>query len=257
MNTYNTDINDYSKKYMEEHTRSFSYESVLVEVRRKQVLKSLNKYPHRHILEIGVGLEPLFQYCNDYESYTIVEPGYELVQNARKMAEGNNNIKIIHGFLEEVNEKLFESEDFDFIILSSLLHEVPDPDKLLQSIHRVCKPDTVIHINVPNVYSFHRLLAFEMGYIESIFDQSETEVKFQRHTRFDKESLFQIIEKNGFQILLQGTYFIKLFNNEKMEEMINLNIFNQDLIKGLEGMIKYMPDLGCEMFIEIKVIPQT
>lgn len=70
--------------------------------------------------------------------------------------------------MEEVYKTLLE-HDFDFIIISGLLHEVPDPKKLLQSIYKICKQDTLVHINVPNVYSFHRLLAYEMGCIKKHF----------------------------------------------------------------------------------------
>lgn len=247
-------IDNYSQKFLYEHNKDFSYEFVLSKVRYEQVLKSLNKYEHENILEVGCGLNPMFQSCR-YKNYTIVEPCDEFVRRAEKLAEGKANINIIHGYIEEVYEKLLQSQmhRFDFIILSSILHEVPNPAKLLESIYYLCSRDTVVHINVPNVYSFHRLLAHEAGYIKSIFEQSEMEAKFQRHTRFDQRLLFKIVEECGFQILSYGTYFIKPFNNEQMEKMINQNIVGKDIIEGLERMIKYMPDLGCEMFVDVKI----
>lgn len=252
MSQNNIDIKDYSEKYLKEHGKTLSFERVLAEARKTQILKSLNKYKHEHVLEVGCGLDPLFLYC-DYRSYTIVEPSDRFVQRAKELAARKGNINIIQGYMEEVYEKLCELEHgFDFIILSSLLHEVPLPNKLLQSVYQVCKSDTVVHINVPNVYSFHRLLAYEMGYITSIFEKSETEAKFQRHTRFDKQLLCEMIEENGFKILSYGTYFIKLFTNEQMEAIIAQNIVDKDIIKGLERMIKYMPDLGSEMYVEVK-----
>jgi SAM-dependent methyltransferase len=248
------DIDDYSEKYLKERNKKLSFELILDHARRKQVLKSLNKYKHKHILEVGCGLKPLFQYCGKYESYIIVEPSNEFVQLAKRHAKGKSNITIIHGYMYEVYKKLLNLyPDFDFIILSSILHEVPHPEKLLQSIYQVCKKDTIVHINVPNVSSFHRLLAYEMGCIETIFEKSETEIKFQRHTRFDKQKLFKIVEKSGFQILSYGTYLIKPFSNEQMEKIINQNIVNKDIVKGLEKMAKYIPDLGCEMFVNVKI----
>jgi len=251
MNKYEIDINDYSREYLNEHNKNFSFESVLVDVRRKQVLKSLNKYKHKHILEVGCGLNPLFQHC-EYESYTVIEPAFEFVQQAKKLAEGRKNINIVHGFMEEIYETLSEY-DFDFIIVSGLLHGVPDPVKLLHVIYQVCKANTVVHISVPNVYSFHRLLAYEMNYIGSIFEESDTGIKFQRHTRFDKQSFFKIVKENNFKILSHGTYFIKPFTNEQMEKIIDQNIVNISIIEGLEKMTKYMPDMGCEMFVNAKI----
>jgi len=252
MNQDNIDIKDYSEKYLKEHGKTLSFERVLAEVRKTQILKSLNEYKHEHILEVGCGLDPLFLYC-DYISYTIVEPSDRFVQRARELAAGKGNINIIQGYMEEACQKLCKlAHGFDFIILSSLLHEVPLPEKLLQSVYQVCKSDTVVHINVPNVYSFHRLLAYEMGHIASIFEESETEAKFQRHTRFDKQLLCETVEESGFKILSYGTYFIKPFANRQMEAIVAQNIVDKDVIKGLERMIKYMPDLGSEMYVEVK-----
>lgn len=248
------DINDYTQKYLSARKKNLSFELILDGIRRKQVLKSLNEYSHRHILEIGCGLEPLFLYCTDYETYTVVEPSDELAQHARKLAKNKRNITIIHGFIEEVYKKLIESRpEFDFVILSSVLHEVPDPCKVLQAVYQICSLETVVHINVPNAYSFHRILAYEMGLIRDIFEKSETDIKFQRHTNFDKQLLFKMLEENDFQIISHGTYFIKPFNNEQMEKIIKKGIVSKDVIKGLEMMAKYMPDMGCEIFVNAKI----
>lgn len=258
MNPDNIDIHDYSKKYLDEYGRPFSFEPVLTDVRRRQVLKSLSKYPHEHILEVGCGLHPLFPHCGYFKSYTIVEPSREFIEQVAKLAEGKAGVRVIEGFMEQVYKKLLAgSQAFDFIIVNGVLHEVPQPDRLLQSVHRVCGRDTVVYISVPNVYSFHRLLAYEMGYISSIFDKSEMEARFQRHTRFDKKLLFEAVERNGFEILSHGTYFIKPFTNEQMEAMVDKKIVGRDIVAGLEAMAKYMPDLGCEMFVDVKVEPST
>ncbi len=57
MNKYGT---DYSER---------GFESYQVKYRRKKVLEILNRYSHHCIVEIGVGLEPLFQYLDSYEQY--------------------------------------------------------------------------------------------------------------------------------------------------------------------------------------------
>ncbi len=246
------DMDDYSRKWLEESKKDVSFEFILTEVRRKQVLSSLSKYEHKNILEIGSGLLPLFPYC-DYEQYVIVEPSEEFVQYTKRLAAKKPNVLVIQGYIEDIYEELLDVGDFDFIIASSLLHEVPQPRRLLQSIFRLCKPQTVVHINCPNIYSFHRLLAYEMGLIGDISEKSKTEIDFQRHTRFDMRSLIRMVEEEGFQVLAQGTYFIKPFTNEQMEKIIANNIVSKEVITGLEHMTKYMPDMGCEMFVEVKI----
>ncbi len=46
-----------------------------------------------------------------------------------------------------------------FIICSGLLHEVEEPDKMIRDIFRLCGRETIVHINVPNANSIHRLVA--------------------------------------------------------------------------------------------------
>jgi len=249
------DLDDYTQKYLRDHRRNLSFEAILSDARRKQVLKSLKKYPHRNILEIGCALNPLFQYHINYESYTIVEPSKDFIQNAEKIAKGRNDINFIRGYMGKVDEKMLELDiDFDFIVLSSLLHEVPNPEELLKSVCKFCNKNTTVHINVPNVYSFHRLLAYEMGLMDSIFAKSETESKYQRRTRFNKQLLVKMVRDIGFEVLSQGTYFIKPFNNKQMEEIIRQGMVDKRVIHGLERMTRYMPDLGCEMFVDVRII---
>lgn len=245
-------IEDYTKKYIQHYRSDFSFERVMSRSRRQKALASLEKYPHKSILEIGCGFEPIFPYCKNKINFTIVEPSTTFVQHAERLAQKRPEITVIQNYFEKVYKLFEKSKEFDVIILSSVLHEVPAPQKLLQAIYAVCRDDTVVHINVPNVRSFHRILAIEMGIIESLFDKSETDKEFQRQPLFDKEVLFEMMRKNGFQILSFGTYLIKLFSNKQMETIIKHKIVDKNFIAGLEKMIDYMPEFGCEMFVEAK-----
>ncbi|HZS07222.1 MAG TPA: class I SAM-dependent methyltransferase [Blastocatellia bacterium] len=245
-----TDIADYSDKYSDQYL-SQSFETSLVRIRRRQVLASLSKYDHNHILEIGCGLEPLFPFCDGFQTYTVVEPSEVFVRHARSLVAEGRDIEIIHDYFERAHDRLTAGPGFDFIILSSLLHEVERPVELLQAVRRLCGESTVVHINVPNVFSFHRLLAMEMGLINDVFEKSGTEIKFQRQTRFDKSLLFEMVEGNGFRVISSGTYFIKPFTHEQMEKILDNGILDVSVIEGLERMIKYIPDLGCEIFVDV------
>jgi len=246
------DLKDYSKKYSQQYKKKFSFERVLIKSRRERVLTSVKKHTHKNILEIGCGLDPIFQFCEDYDHYTVVEPSSSFAEHAQKLAQGKDGITILSGYLEDVYGSLAGKPEFDFIIMSGILHEVSDPNRLLHAINEVCQVETVVHINVPNVRSFHRLLAYEMGLIRSLFEKSEMEKKFQRNTRFDKETLFKIVEKNGFRVISFGTYFIKPFKNSQIEKIVEKNIVDISFLEGLEKLIKYMPEMGSEMYVDVK-----
>jgi|WetSurMetagenome_2_1015567.scaffolds.fasta_scaffold07900_2 SAM-dependent methyltransferase len=249
MNKSQINIDNHVKNYIEEISKENSLESVFSGLRKKQVLISMNKYKHNNILEIGCGLDPLYPHINGWKSYTIVEPGTDFL----KALKGSNlyNVNIYNGFLEDVYKELLENK-FDYIFLSGVLHHVPNLQIFLKAISQLCSCDTVVHINVPNAYSFHRLLAMEMGYINNIFEKSETNTRLQVKWVFNKDSLYKVVQNSGFEVLDFGTYFIKLFTNEQMEKVIDLDIFEKDILQGLENMVKYLPDMGCEMFVNIR-----
>ena len=248
-----SNITDYESKYAGHYKSKFAFERTLIEIRRDKILESFKKYHPGTILEIGCGLEPLFLFYKDFKSFDIVEPSLKFTRHAQKLSRGMPNVSIVRGCFEDVYQSLATRCRFDFIVLSSLLHEVADPNRLLRCLRHVCGRDTIVHINVPNVRSFHRLLAYEMGVIDDIFEKSVMEKKFHRHTRFDKALLFKMIERNGFRILSYGTYFIKPFTHRQMEKIIIQKIINRQVLKGLEKMSKYMPELGCELFVEARV----
>jgi SAM-dependent methyltransferase len=243
----------YAAKYTEQYQRK-SFEKTLVAIRRKQVLEFLGKYPGRSLLEIGCGLEPLFLHYDHYERYTIVEPSQQFVKHAQELLQDNRRVRLVPGYLEDQRKEL-AGDNYDTIIASSVLHLVPDPDVFLATLRALCGKDTVVHVNVPNIFSFHRLLALEMGLIERVDDRSLAEVRFQRQTRYDKMRLCAALEAHGFRIREFGTYFIKPFTHEQMEQILAQGICDARLIKGLEGMTKYLPDLGCEMYIVVTTAP--
>ena len=242
---------DYSARYIAQYAAG-GFETILVAVRREQVLRFLRRYAPRRVFEIGCGLEPLFLFWNDFDSLVVVEPSTEFVAAARERSAGEPRIEVVEAYLEDVAEDLAARRPHA-IVVSSLLHEVPDPSRLLASIAAVCGPDTVVHFNVPNVRSFHRLLALEMGVISDLFEQSETEKRFHRHTRFDRTKLDGMLAESGFDVLESGTYFIKPFTHAQMEVLVGCGAIDNRVIEGLNRMTHHLPDMGCEMFANARL----
>jgi hypothetical protein len=89
--------------------------------------------------------------------------------------------------------------------------------------------------------------------IDDLFEQSETEKRFQRRTRFDLPSLLAMVEENGFRVLASGTYFVKPFTHSQMEQLLRHGIIDMRIVDALDRMTAYMPDLGCEMFVEVRL----
>lgn len=247
MSTITRDINKYTIDY-----NNSDFEHILVKYRRKKVLEVLNKYKPKNILEVGCGADSIFNYYNDFKSYTIVEPSTEFCKIAKASHNYNAKITIINGFLEEEAAKC-TNQEYDFIIVSCLLHEVPNPQLLLSTIKQLSSSKTIIHINVPNSMSLHLLWAYKAGLIPNIGIQTERAKKLQQNTVFDLNKLTEMVTQKGFNILDKGSYFIKPFDHTKMQKLVDNNYIEENLLNGLYDLIEYLPDFGAEIFVNCEV----
>jgi len=246
-------VQGYREEYLAQYDHG-EFEVVMADIRRQVVMGSLRKYKHDSVLEVGCGLSPCFVKASDYERWTIVEPIADFVEHAQKLAAdtGKRNVSVIQGTLEEKIDDL-QREEWDFIVVSSLLHEVAEPEAFLSALRKLCAPETVVHINVPNVYSFHRFLGVEAGIAKDLFEKSQMEKRFGRQTRFDKETLLRMLMRNGFVVQDFGTYFIKPFPHDFMEVLLKSGKLTKQIIIGLLKMTKYFPELGCEMYANVSI----
>ena len=259
------DINLYVQDYIHKDN---DFENVMVHFRRQKVLEILRHYKAKNILEIGCGCQSIFDFYFDYEKFFVVEPAEHFCTLISKSKHYNPKITIIKDFLENQITPL-QRENFDFIILSSLLHEVQNPFEFLHIVKKLCVKNTILHINVPNNKSFHLLWAYESGLVQQIGNLTSTSVKLQQHSTFDKSSLAKIVKECGFSIVRDevstasslsmgggdgvGSYFIKPFNHKKMMELMNLDILDENLLEGLNKLCKYFPDNGAEIFVNCKI----
>lgn len=243
------DIKDYTDKYVDE-----PFEPTIVGIRKKMVIEQCKKYKHNNILEIGCGMNPFFVDFKDYKRMIIVEPGDSFADNAAELAKkGNLEVDIVRGFLENETDKINKlGIDLDFVILSSVLHELDEPQKMLSVIRSICSKDTVVHINVPNANSLHRLIAIEAGLIKDVHEQSAQMQKMQRRRTYDRELLREEVEKSGFEILDEGSYFIKPFTHSQMQRCMDAGIIDDKVILGLEKVIKYMPEYGAGIYVNVR-----
>lgn len=238
-------LSNYEKEYLKT-----DFEDYLVAQRRKKVLSSITD--RKKILEIGCGFDPLFNYIDwSFEEYTIIEPSVKFIENAKIIALNKGvSVNFINSYFETAND--LKKKSYDAIICSSLLHEVQFPEEILKKIYALSNQETLIHVNVPNANSFHRLLAKEMKLINSIKDFSDRNIRFQQYRVFDMNDLISMCKKTGFKIVEQGSYFIKPFSHDQMSQMLNKNIIDLSLVDALYSMSKYCPGIGAEIYVNIK-----
>lgn len=240
-------INNYEKMYINNE-----FEQYKVIYRRRKIVEIIERYEVKNILEIGCGLEPLFCHIDQDGVFVVVEPAPHMYENAKILAEKYDNVVCINGFFEEEVNHL-PNIQYDMVICSSLLHEVKDPHKLLTAIKKVCNRDTIVHINVPNMNSIHRLLGVEMNIISDKFEESDNNKIFQQNTNFDLIKLKDIVEIQGLKVIEDGSFFVKPFSHKQMNTMMQQHIIDEKVLDGLFNLTKYIPQFGSEIYVNCKV----
>ncbi len=240
-------IEEYAADYMK-----IPFEQYQVKYRRRKEIELLKKYPHGRILEVGCGMEPLFFYFEDFEEMTIVEPAAAFVNNVIKSSKLSEKIRVKQGFLEDVVEELKQYE-YDYIIMASLLHEVEKPVSLLRAVMTLCSKQTIVHINVPNAFSLHRILAYKMGMITDVHEKSGMQKHMQQNSTFDLTSLVALINQAcEVEIVEKGSFFPKFFTHNQMQNMIDVGIIDEKVLEGMYEMGDYFPKYGSEIYVNIR-----
>lgn len=130
---------------------------------RKAVMQALGLRPGDRVLEVGVGTGlSLPLYPRDVR-ITGIDLSREMLEKARRRVE-RRRLPNVEALLEMDAERMtFPDASFDKIVAMYVLPVVENPQKLLQELHRVCRPDGDIFI-VNHVRSDNRLIAaFEKG----------------------------------------------------------------------------------------------
>lgn len=242
------DIANYEEEYNKEYC-----ENIQVEFRFKKIIEIINRYNHNCILEVGCGNIPFFMRYQDFEELTIVEPGKSFANNARKLSNNfdNKKICIYEAFIEDIQNKL-ESNKYDYILLSSLIHELDNPINVLSTIYNLCSNDTIVHINVPNAYSIHRILAKELGMISDVHEISSLGKKLQQNKVYDLEQLSSLVESIGFEVIEKGSYFPKFFSYSQIEQMLRYDIIDDKYFEGMYKLSDSLPNFGSEIYLQIR-----
>ncbi|MGP1717884.1 MAG: class I SAM-dependent methyltransferase [Methylophilus sp.] len=237
-------------EYEQAYTES-NFEVVQASYRKKMLLELLDSVKPKRVLEIGCGWDTIANHWSGFEQLTIVEPGAQFAAKARQDVAALTGASMVEAFVEEAAETL-QTHSYDLILLSGLLHEVPDPALLMQSTRSLCGPDTLVHVNVPNAKSMHRLLALEMGLIESVYTQSDLQKSLNQPRIFDLDQLESLVTGIGFKVVDRGSLFMKLFTHAQMMSLVNEGKITAQMLDGLWALTKHFPENGSEIYVNLK-----
>lgn len=239
-------LEDYFKNYS-----NHPFENYQIQYRKRKVLERLKLYNPKNILEVGCGHSSQIFKEKNFKYLKILEPSFDFYrQNLTEITNSNlQNVSIENKYFENFENTL--EIKFDLILISSLLHEITDLEQFFLKLEKLMNENTVTHINVPNANSLHRLLAQNMGIINSTKDYSQNNIRLQTKNIFDRESLTELVKKYNFKIIDEGSYFIKPFTHSQMQKIIDAGIINAEILDGFYNLLDQY-NFGSEIFIEFK-----
>jgi phosphatidylethanolamine/phosphatidyl-N-methylethanolamine N-methyltransferase len=125
---------------------------------RKAVLQALRLRPGERVLEVGVGTGlSLPLYPRDV-TITGIDVSREMLEKARRRV-ARRRLANVEALLEMDAEKMsFADASFDKVVAMYVVSVVEKPARLLEELHRVCKPDGEIFL-VNHVRSDNRFVA--------------------------------------------------------------------------------------------------
>ncbi|HEU4353372.1 MAG TPA: methyltransferase domain-containing protein [Burkholderiales bacterium] len=113
---------------------------------RRAVLEALNLKPGDRVLEVGVGTGISLPLYPQDVRITGVDVSLEMLEKARARV-ARAKLSNVEALLEMDAESMaFPDASFDKIVAMYVVSVVPRPEKLLEELHRVCRPDGDIFI---------------------------------------------------------------------------------------------------------------
>lgn len=107
---------------------------------KRKLFAKINDCTHGRLLEIGVGNGSHLKYYKRHEIIGI-DTSRSMLARAHKLSK--DNVQLFHMNGESL---LFPNETFDYVILSHVIAVVEDPEKLLEEVYRVLKPNGRVFI---------------------------------------------------------------------------------------------------------------
>lgn len=240
------DLKNYYSSYIE-----LPFEEIQERFRRNELIDLINGLSPNSIIEVGCGRNSILRFVNHVERSLIIEPISEMVELNREFLTERPNTQVFNGLLSDY---VPTSDDvYDVCVLSSLLHEVLDPEQMLQDCKSVLSENGKLVLNVPNAYSLHRILAVEKGILRDVFQLSETQISMQQNNPpFSVENLCKRVEIAGFEIEIVKTRIPKFLSHGQLNKSMLNGIIDIEFLDSLNRLGEILEPFGSEIFLVAK-----
>ena len=113
---------------------------IFLRAQKRKLFHEINNAPFGQLLEIGVGNGSHLQFYKTHK-ITGVDTSINMLEIAGKRKSENIELLKMNG-----ESLLFQDQSFDYVILSHIIAVVDNPEKLLEEVHRVLRPNGKVFI---------------------------------------------------------------------------------------------------------------
>lgn len=225
------------------------FERIAEGYRRRHVLACLSNLRVKSLTEIGCGYESIFHSLENGVEGTVIEPIHELIIKQKTIL--GENVKFINKRLEDVNPS--EINKAEAVLLSSILHEVGDAKLFLELARDLISAEGVAVIVVPNAWSIHRFVGLKKGVIQELDDYSQTQIKMQQNQKvFSPDSLGELVELAGYEVLFSETFFPKILSHSQMAMQYESGVLGDDFLEQMYQLSETLNPVGSEILMIAK-----
>lgn len=179
-------------------------------------------YSKNSILDVGCGLATDLTYFARSGATTT---GIDISGKAIELAKENFSQRNLVGNFQQMNgERLTLADNsFDFVYCHTVLHFTPNPEKMINEIHRVLKPGGTALLMTINrsswLYFLHRVIGLKIDYMDSPVFHKFNYVEFDKLcSRFSKRRM--IVERfpvrtevhKGWKASIYNHLFVDIYN---------------------------------------------
>ena len=185
-----------------------TFDKKLIEYRYLTIKKFLSG---SSCLELGPGSGVMTALLkHDFEKMLVVDGSQSILDNIPK----SDKIETLLCMFE----KLKFNTAFDTIVIEHVLEHLEDPISLLKNVKNWMHDETILCLGVPNANSIHRLVAVEMGSLESVKTLNSRDLRYGHRRVYDEKEFHDHIRLAGLSIIDAGGVFLKPLSNGQINE---------------------------------------
>lgn len=146
----------------------------------------------------------------------------------------------------DVERVAFDDAPWAHAVATNLLHELGDPCAFLRRVGDALAPGGLVHVTLQNPRSLHRLLALEMGLIDTLDEVSVRGRAYGSTRLWTVEALTELAAAAGLAVAHREGIFLKPFPNDQLARL------SPEVLDGLERVARHLPDVCAMTYLALR-----